>query len=497
MLVLFNRDIVELRGSLGGLEPARRAERARSRFNSLTRDDLTQPAVLRPASLDEGSGYTIAVGERSLFTVLHGDLDPEERLSLRESAERARRHLQEALDARRAQQAPLLWARALAILIGSALVFSLGLALMWRARAWLLARAQLSGAGMGTYLRVGGLRLVALLLWPALLTLVWALAVAVLAAFPWTEPWGDRLTGFVRQLGGWAVVGTLGAIPGLVTIALVLLVARIVHDLLRHALGQVQSGRIQVPFLHADTVGATRRLLTLLVWGVAAAIAYPYLPGSDSDAFKGLSVLFGLMLTLGSTGVVTQLMSGLVIVYSRSLRSGDFIAVNGVEGVVREVGALAVKVVNMRNEEITLPHSVITGNAIHNYSTRAGEQGTLVSTKVTIGYDTPWRQVHALLIQAATRTPGVRAQPQPCVYQRALSDFYVEYELFAHIDRPLERVPILSALHAAIQDEFNTHGVQIMSPHFYDQPPQPVFVPPARWYDAPAVRPRNTPADGA
>lgn len=352
----------------------------------------------------------------------------------------------------------------------------MGLAAVWRIRTWLLARAQLADPGLGAYLRVGALRLAALLLWPALLTLVWALVVATLAAFPWTQPWGDRLTDFVRQLGGWLVAGTLGAIPGLVTIALVLLVARIVHDLLRHALEQVQSGRVQVPLLHAETVGATRRLLAVLVWGVAAAIAYPYLPGSDSDAFKGLSVLFGLMLTLGSTGVVTQLMSGLVIVYSRSLKSGDLIAVNGVEGVVREVGALAVKVVNMRNEEITLPHSVITANAIHNYSKLSGQQGTLVSTKVTIGYDTPWRQVHAMLVNAASRTPGVRTQPPPLVYQRALSDFYVEYELFAHTDKPLERVPILSAIHAAIQDEFNTYGVQIMSPHFYEQPAQALVV---------------------
>lgn len=112
-----------------------------------------------------------------------------------------------------------------------------------------------------------------------------------------------------------------------------------------------------------------------------------------------------------------------------------------------------------------------------------------MSTQVTIGYDTPWRQVHAMLIRAALATPGVRPSPVPFVYQRALSDFYVQYELFAHIDRPLERVPILSAMHAAIQDEFNRHGVQIMSPHFYDQPEQAVLVPQSRWWAEPAARP--------
>jgi small-conductance mechanosensitive channel len=171
------------------------------------------------------------------------------------------------------------------------------------------------------------------------------------------------------------------------------------------------------------------------------------------------------------------------------LVQGHFVAVNGIEGVVSEVGTLAVKVVNMRNEEITVPHGVMTSVNVHNYSKLAGHQGTLVSTRITIGYDTPWRQVHALLVGAAGKTPGVRSAPEPFVYQRALSDFYVEYELFAHIDRPLERVAIVSALHAAIQDEFNTYGVQIMSPNFYEQPAQPLVVPPVRWYEAPAHQP--------
>ena len=127
----------------------------------------------------------------------------------------------------------------------------------------------------------------------------------------------------------------------------------------------------------------------------------------------------------------------------------------------------------------------------------ANTQGTLVSTKVTIGYDTPWRQVHAMLVNAASRTPGVRTQPTPFVYQRALSDFYVEYELFAHIDKPLERVPILSAIHAAIQDEFNTYGVQIMSPNFYEQPVQALVVPREKWFEAPARPPNHGPSDGS
>lgn len=147
------------------------------------------------------------------------------------------------------------------------------------------------------------------------------------------------------------------------------------------------------------------------------------------------------------------------------------------------------KITTLRNEEITVPNAVITGTPIRNDSKLGGHQGTLVSTRETIGYDAPWRQAHAMRVAAALATPGLRRKPAPFVYQRALSDFHGEYELFAPIDRPLERVPILSALHAAIQDEFNRHGVQIMSPNSYEQPAQPLVVLPERWWTPPARRP--------
>jgi small-conductance mechanosensitive channel len=175
-----------------------------------------------------------------------------------------------------------------------------------------------------------------------------------------------------------------------------------------------------------------------------------------------------------------------VLVYSRALSVGDFVDIGGTVGVVSEVGVLSTKIIDMRNEEVTIPNAVLVGNSIRNYSRLAGERGTLVSTKVTIGYDTPWRQVHAMLIAAAEQTPGLRGDPRPFVYQRGLGDFYVEYELFAYMDQPLNRVPVLSALHGNIQDQFNTYGVQIMSPHFMEQPANDVIVAPAKWYAAPA-----------
>lgn len=487
-LVLFNREIIELRTSLGGIDAAQRVERAQQRFAALDAAALREPVQLQPRALEEGSGYTVVVGERPLFTVLSGDRDPEETTTLRELAERARHRTEQAITARLVQSDPLTWLRGAAVFGLELLVYGLGFWVVRRLQRRINARLVQSdqAAHWRAYAGVLVWRLLRVALWLLMAALAYVGVVALLSVLPWTQPWAQSLAASVRDLGRWALAGALGSLPGLMAVALVLIVARILQDVLRTALDHVQSGRVRVPGLHAETVSATRRLLTVGLWGLAAAIAYPYLPGSDSEAFKGLSVLFGLMLTLGGTGVVMQLMSGLVVVYSRSLKKGDFVAVGEVEGVVREVGPLAVKVVNIRNEEITVPHATLVAHPVHNYSKLAGEQGTLISTKVTIGYDAPWRQVHALLIQAAMQTAGVRAEPRPFVYQRALSDFYVEYEVFAHIDRPIERVPILSRLHGAIQDEFNRHGVQIMSPHFNTQPARPVLVPPAHWHDAPA-----------
>jgi small-conductance mechanosensitive channel len=190
----------------------------------------------------------------------------------------------------------------------------------------------------------------------------------------------------------------------------------------------------------------------------------------------------GLMATLGSAGVVNHLVSGLVIVYSRSCKPGDFIKFGEIEGVVTAVGVLSTKITTRRRTEITVPNAVLVGSSITNYTRLAREDGEMITTTVTIGYDAPWRQVQDLLLLAAGRTAGIRKTPKPFVHQESLSDFYVEYELMARIEQPRERAEVLSHLHAQIQDAFNEAGVQIMSPHFEGQPEGKVWVPKTAWH---------------
>jgi small-conductance mechanosensitive channel len=279
------------------------------------------------------------------------------------------------------------------------------------------------------------------------------------------------------------------AFPGLVTVLIILFLGRLLTQAIKQFFDGIESGRFPVPGVYAETAGATRRLVNALIWLLTLVIAYPYFPGSQSPAFKGVSVFVGLIFTLGSAGIVNHLMSGLVLVYSRAFKQGDFIRIGEVEGTVLEVGPLSVKLVTKKREELTIPNTVMTSSIVTNYTRLSKEEGLILSTSVTIGYDAPWRQVHELLKLAARRTSGLRKTPEPFVIQAALTDFYVDYRLCISPERPDDRIRVLSELHQNIQDAFNEYGVQILSPNFEAQPDHSVVVPKEKWFSAPAVRP--------
>ncbi|WP_374681368.1 mechanosensitive ion channel family protein [Accumulibacter sp.] len=489
------RPIATFRATFLGAPPAARVRKMEERINALTPREMLQPVEASPFNFDGGRGMTVTAGDSILFAVVDGDLDPQEKLTLEEAAERARAKIADALQADAAQRRPDVLLKGLGL---AAVATVMAFALLWliaRATRLLVGRLQrriehedagnkLRWARHGWLLVQRVSQLFMGFLW---LSVAYLWLTYVLARFPLTEPLGERLGDFLLNLLEHISTSFIGAIPSLTTVVVILFITKAVNDAIGNFFRAAKDGRVHAPGLHSDTVSATHRLVTVIVWGLGIAIAYPFIPMSDSDAFKGLSVMLGFMFTLGSAGIVNQLMSGLVLVYARALSVGDFVEIGENAGVVSQVGVLSTKVINMRNEEITIPNAVLIGNPIRNFSRLASERGTLVSTKVTIGYDTPWRQVHALLIAAAKDTPGLRPVPTPFVYQKSLADWYVEYELFAHMDKPLERIPVLSALHANIQDQFNTYGVQIMSPNFEAQPANNVVVPRENWYAAPAT----------
>ncbi len=192
------------------------------------------------------------------------------------------------------------------------------------------------------------------------------------------------------------------------------------------------------------------------------------------------------MFTFGSSGLVNQIMSGFMITYSRALRVGDFVRIGDVEGIVSHLGVLSTKVTTLRREEATIPNAVVVATTTTDYSRYGDSHGVFTPTSVTIGYDTPWRQVHALLLLAAERTPGLRSDPKPLVLQASLEDFYVKYTLLVCLEHQEARPVVLGALHANIQDLFNEYGVQIMSPNYVLDPAGPKVVQQKDWFAAPA-----------
>jgi small-conductance mechanosensitive channel len=313
----------------------------------------------------------------------------------------------------------------------------------------------------------------------------------VLHQFAYTRPWGERSTAWLVGVLEQFALAIAGALPGLVIAVLIFMLARLASRALSALLERVESGEARIAWLDVDTAGPTRRLGNLVIWLFALAMAYPYLPGSHSEAFKGVSVLAGLMLSLGASGIVGQVLSGFSLMYSRSLRPGEYVKAGETEGTVIAVGLFSTKIHTGMGEEVSIPNSVMFSQPVRNFSRLVTDGQFMVHTGVTIGYATPWRQVHAMLMEAARRTAGVAQAPSPYVLQTALSDFYVEYRLCAQIDKsaPARRAEALNQLHGNIQDVFNEYGVQIMSPHYMADTPAPQVVPPDGWWPQPATAP--------
>ncbi len=491
-LVVWNRQIIVFRSPLGMVTPAQRAKDAAKQIAFLPHSLLASPVEIVHAKVGPYEGLLVTVGGRyAAFAVLPADVNPESGQTLEQITAGAAERLREVLLARMAQRSLPLLIQGIAMSLVATLAFAAFVWLFVRVERMALRRlAAVTGRApgqrsIGTY--VGryavrlGWRLASGIAWIFALFTGYLWLTFVLSQFPYTRPWGLVLGQQLLTLASGLALGMVNALPGLLTVAIIFLIARTFARMLNTLFESLERGALAVAWLQPDTVQATRRIVIVIVWLFAVVVAYPYIPGSESPAFKGISVLVGLMISLGSAGLVNQLMSGLAVAYSRAMRPGEYVRVGDVEGVVTHLGLLSTKVRTMGQEEVTVPNAVVVAAKTTNYSRLAEGDGGVVTTSVTIGYDAPWRQVHQLLQAAAERTPGVRNTPPPRVLQRALSDFFVEYQLLANVDDPRRRLTILSELHAHIQDAFNEAGVQIMSPHFVSQPEQAVVVPKPKW----------------
>lgn len=501
-----NLPVVTFRATISGTTPATRAQRATELLQRLSRRELTLPLDTLPVTIDKEPMAAIRLGDRLLFLLAPADAAPGDTRDFNTQIDDVQKHVRAALDARNEFGRWPNFFRGVGFSLLATAVLGGLIKLLIVARQWLQLRLQQvveqriekfrkNNTDWATNFdwATSALHLIArilrLLMGLMILMLMYGWLTFVLKQFVFTQPLGDRLGGFFISLLLQIGQSTLNAIPGLITVFVIFALAKAFRDLLDNFLVNVARGSLTFPGLHPDTIGATRRITSGVVWLLALTFAYPYIPGSQTNVFKGLSVLAGLILTLGSSGVVNQLMSGMTLIYSRSMRKGDLVRIGDVTGVVEEVNALSVKLLRLK-EEITVPNAVVVSNTVRNYSRMAGGNTVVISTTVTIGYDAPWRQVHALLNAAAAATDGILKEPAPLVLQRALSDFYVEYELQVNLANVPRFLEITSQLHANIQDGFNASGVQIMSPHFVIQPQESVVIPKENWFENLNNKPR-------
>jgi small-conductance mechanosensitive channel len=505
-LVIWNRPIVVFRTTIGQVSPADRAATAARRIERLPDDVRPEEIRTEVAAVGDWRGRFVFARNHILFSIVEGDVDPTTNETSASVAEHAAEQVRSVLQARAEQRRLPTILRGVALALGATVLLAL---VVWATRR--LAEVMLERLARATEARA--IPVLGRDLWPLVdafrrgMVRITALGVGlvatylwltvVLSQFPYTLPWAQRLGEYLVGLLWTFGTGVLHAIPGLFAVVVIFLATRFVLRIVDVFFQRVETGAVRPRGLQADTARATRRIVTILVWIFALTVAYEYIPGSETDAFKAVGIFTGLVVSLGSAGLMNHLMSGLVVVYSRSLRPGELVQSGDIVGRVSEVGLLSTKLITPKREEVTIPNAVLASSIVTNYSRLAGVDGAIIGTTVTIGYDAPWRQVHALLQRAAERTPGVRLQPPPYVLQRALNDFAVQYELRAHIERPEERLRVLSDLHAQIQDAFNEFGVQIMSPAFESQPERSVVVPKSRWFTAPAAPPKDAPGGSA
>jgi len=498
-LIVDGRTLFRLRG-ISSYPAEQRVHDVADRIRKAARDPSVNASDIR--LVDAPDRIDIVAGEEHIVSVVEIDAEAEQMKNHRLLAEVMRNRIVEAIERFRDERSrhylvPQSLHAGIVLLLLLAAIFALRWLFRWfdrvvdrhlklrleslEAKSFrLLSAEDLKGVWHG------GLRSFHFLL---VVVLVLGFANYVLALFPWTRWFAQTLTGMLIDPLNTLWTGFFDALPGLAFIVILFFVTRYLLRLAQLFFSGVAYGTIRPAGFEQEWAWPSYRLLRIVVIIFALVIAYPYIPGSDSDAFKGISIFVGLMMSLGATSIVANSIAGYMLIYRRAFRVGDRIKVGDVVGDVVEMRQQLTHLRTPKNEEVTIPSSVILNSNVVNYSSRARQGGLILHTTVGIGYETPWRQVEAMLIEAAKRTEGLLPEPAPFVLQTNLGDFCITYEINVYCDRPQQMPQLYTALHRNILDVFNEHRVQIMTPNYEGDPDEPKIVSQDQWYAAPAQPP--------
>ena len=475
---LGGREIFRVLVARDGLGPAARASAIRSRLNQAVADNRVPADSVR--LLPDREGIQVRLGPHFLWLITPGDAPSHDATELAALIVRLPAEIRDGISRERAGRKPARVLISAGIAIGLTLValgvFRLLLMGSRRWRRWLnrslgthapairlrsfevLSRAQVGGVLTGILARLD-------LVIGAVLFYVYL--ASVFSLFPWTQGWSSLLLTFAAAQTLKVLVSILSGIPGLFAIAVIFFLFRWLTGLASRFFDAIGDGSLVLGAFHPELARPSKKILEILLWLIAIMVAYPYIPGSGSKAVQGVSLLFGVVFSLGSTGFIGNMIAGIVLTYSRSFKVGDRVHIAEQVGDIVSLGFFATKLRTVRNEEVTIPNGQVVGTAIVNYTRLAEDPGLILHTQVTIGYDVDWRQVHALLIEAALRVEAIETEPKPWVFQRSLNDYYPTYELNCITHESHAQLRLYSDLHAEIQDAFSRAGVEILSPAYH------------------------------
>lgn len=305
-----------------------------------------------------------------------------------------------------------------------------------------------------------------ILKWVFILLLVYIALPILFGIFPWTKDFAGTLFGYILNPLKKIIIGFWNYLPNLITILVIIFVFRYVLKGIRFLKDEIEKGNLELSGFYPDWANPTYQIIRVIVFAFMVVVIFPYLPGSDSPVFQGVSVFLGFLFTFGSAGSLSNIIAGLILTYMRLFKIGDRVKIGDVVGDVIEKSLLVTRIRTIKNEIISIPNSTVMGSHTINYSSDAPEKGLIIHSTITIGYDVPWKDMHQALIDAASKTDLVLQEPKPFVLQTSLDDFYVSYEINAYIKEPNKQAVIYSMLHQNIQDICNERGIEIMSPHY-------------------------------
>ncbi len=496
-VVIDGRVLFRVRG-VTAFPAAERAATIAQRIRAVAEDRAIPPSALHLVANDHWT--EIVGGENSIMGVFDADAAAEAPgLSRQALAQIYLKKISSALQQYRAEREPVQLARnAFRVAGWTFLLLLVELAMLGSLR-WLTVRIGHRYDSAIERIETGTFRLIrAESMWVAmrfttrLLALVAALTIfyvylhIALDYLPWTRALSSHLRALTVAPLLALARATAAAIPSLLVIVVIVAVARYVIRLARFFFSAIESGAITFSSFEADWSKPTFNLVRVLIIAFTAMVCYPYIPGSGSQAFKGITIFIGVLFSLGSSSLLSNIIAGYTMAYRRAFHVGDRIKVGDLIGDVTQIGLMVTHMRSIKNEELVVPNSLILNSNVINYASLARKQGLILHTAVGIGYETPWRQVEAMLLMAAERTPGLLREPAPFVLQLSLNDFAVTYELNVYCDQPSGMDRLYAELHRSVLDVFNEYGVQIMTPAYIADPAEPKIVPREQWFANPA-----------